>query len=127
MPFARYPKFLGLACVGLLTNGMDWNRLEAAPPGNSNSWTLVWGDEFSGMSIDAAKWGWGQLPWGGNYHNSSYASVIQASDSYALQTSANLGPVADWSAVGIPPVLTNNQFVVRLPASAGATFYCLKR
>jgi hypothetical protein len=63
----------------------------------------------------------------GTYHNSSYASVIQASDSYALQTSANPGPVAAWSAVGIPPVLTNNQFVVRLPPSAGATFYCLKR
>lgn len=46
---------------------------------------------------------------------------------YALQTSANLGPVAAWSAVGITPVLTNNQFVVRLPPSAGAALYCLKR
>lgn len=81
MPLARYPKLLVLACL-LLTNGMGLTRLEAAPPGSSNSWTLVWGDEFSGTSIDAAKWGWGQLPWGGNYHNSSYASVIQASDSY---------------------------------------------
>ena len=67
----------GLLCVCL------WPACgPAAPPGNTNYWTFVWGDEFSGTAIDATKWGWGQLPWGGNYHNSQYASVIQAADSY---------------------------------------------
>ena len=57
-------------------------RATAAPPGNADYWTFVWGDEFSGTAIDATKWSWGQLPWGGNYHNNQYASVIQAADSY---------------------------------------------
>ena len=46
---------------------------------------------------------------------------------YALQTSANPGPIAAWSPVGVTPVLTSNQFVISLPASVGAAFYCLKR
>lgn len=57
-------------------------RLAAAPPGNANGWTLIWGDEFNGTALDSTKWKWGQLPWGGNYHNSQYASVIQPIDSY---------------------------------------------
>jgi beta-glucanase (GH16 family) len=77
-----FARSLILASIGLLANGVVLNRLTAAPPGNSSSWALVWGDEFNGMSLDPSKWSWGQLPWGGNYHNSSYASVVQASDSY---------------------------------------------
>lgn len=52
---------------------------EAAPPAGYH---LVWGDEFSGSSINSAKWSWGGLPWGGNYHNTSYGSYITAEDSY---------------------------------------------
>ena len=52
----------------------------ADPPGKG--WTLVWNDEFNGTNIDAGKWSWGQLPWGGNHHNSGYASTIVAGNSY---------------------------------------------
>ena len=61
--------------------------LRADPPGQG--WTLVWNDEFTGSSLDASKWSWGQLPWGGNHHNSSYASMIVAGNSY-LDGSGNL-------------------------------------
>ena len=55
-----------------------WSSEAAPPPG----YHLIWGDEFSGTNLNSAKWSWGALPWGGNYHNSSYASYITAQDSY---------------------------------------------
>ena len=61
--------------------------LQADPPGRG--WTLVWNDEFTGSSLDASKWSWGQLPWGGNHHNSSYASTVVAGNSY-LDGAGNL-------------------------------------
>jgi len=51
-----------------------------APP--SASWPLVWGDEFTGTSLDAGKWRWGSLPWGGQHHNDDYSSWITPEDSY---------------------------------------------
>ncbi len=30
--------------------------LQAAPPGNPSSWTLVWSDEFNGPTLDLTKW-----------------------------------------------------------------------
>lgn len=57
----------------------------ANPPGAASMHTLIWSDEFNGTNaagLDAAKWGWGQLPWGGTHHNGSYASTIRAVDSY---------------------------------------------
>ncbi len=51
--------------------------------------TLVWSDEFNATGLDSGKWGWGQLPWGGNHHNSSYASTIVAGNSY-LDGAGNL-------------------------------------
>ena len=57
----------------------------ANPPGAASMHTLIWSDEFNGtnaVGLDAAKWSWGQLPWGGNHHNSSYASTIVAGNSY---------------------------------------------
>lgn len=52
----------------------------AAPP--TGSWSLVWSDEFDGTSLNAAKWSWGALPWGGQHHNDEYASWITPEDSY---------------------------------------------
>ena len=57
----------------------------ANPPGAASMHTLIWSDEFNGTNtagLDATKWGWGQLPWGGTHHNGSYASTIRAVDSY---------------------------------------------
>ena len=55
----------------------------ASPPGNANYWTKIWSDEFNATNgLDATKWSWGSLPWGGNHHNSSYASTIVAGNSY---------------------------------------------
>ena len=72
------PPSIGVALVAaaLLSGG----TAVAAPPGSG--WTQVWADEFNGSSIDTTKWGYGQLPWGGNHHNSSYASTIVAANSY---------------------------------------------
>lgn len=53
---------------------------DAAPP--SASWPVVWGDEFNGTSLDASKWKWGSLPWGGRHHTADYASYITPEDSY---------------------------------------------
>ncbi len=62
------------------------NKISAAPPGDINAWTLVWSDEFNGASNAApSSTLWGnpsQLPWGGNHHNASYASVVESADSY---------------------------------------------
>jgi len=55
-----------------------WVVCSAPPPG----YHLIWGDEFNGTSLNSSKWSWGSLPWGGNYHNSSYASYITSEDSY---------------------------------------------
>jgi len=84
-PLSQF-RFSGLlvagAALGLLSGGTG--SAHGAPPG-STGWTLVWSDEFNGSANaapDTSKWGYGQLSWGGNYHNSSYASVVQPSDSY---------------------------------------------
>ncbi len=62
----------------------------ANPPGALSSWTLVWDEEFNQGGIDATKWSWGQLPWGGNHHDSLYASVITPDDSF-LWYDASIG------------------------------------
>ena len=56
--------------------------LRAAPPLGPAAWALMWSDEFDGASLDATRWKWGALPWGGTVHSSSYASAITAADSY---------------------------------------------
>lgn len=53
----------------------------ATPPAGT-SWTLTWSDEFNGTSIDADKWAWGQLPWGGQYQGGAYVSWTTPEDSY---------------------------------------------
>lgn len=57
--------------------------------------TLAFDDEFSGGSIDTAKWNVGVLPFGGyrgstHYHNSQYGSYVQASNSYTQDGVLNL-------------------------------------
>lgn len=60
--------------------------LRAAPPGDPNTWTLVWSDEFNGATNStptSALWGsTSQLPWGGNFAGGSYASAVEAADCY---------------------------------------------
>jgi autotransporter-associated beta strand protein len=57
--------------------------VRAAPPGGSASWPKTFYDEFSGTSIDTAKWGYGTLPWSsGRYHKAEYSSYIMPEDSY---------------------------------------------
>ena len=78
------PHFSSLAagCAVLLASAAV---TRANPPGAASMHTLIWSDEFNGTNaagLDAAKWGWGQLPWGGTHHNSGYASTIVAGNSY---------------------------------------------
>lgn len=68
---------LAVALLGLLAPAAV---VVAAPP--TATWPMTWGDEFSGASLDATKWKWGSLPWGGQHHNDEYASWITAADSF---------------------------------------------
>ena len=78
-------KFWRRAAGGVLFLAIS-AKIFAAPPGDLNSWALVWSDEFNGATNAApSSTLWGnpsQLPWGGNHHNPSYASVVEAADSY---------------------------------------------
>lgn len=68
-PFDRLPA--PILCAAILC---WWLTAAAAPP--SASWQAVWTDEFNSTSLDASKWNWGSLPWGGQHHNDQYASWI---------------------------------------------------
>ena len=86
----------------------------ANPPGALSMHTLVWSDEFNATGLDSAKWSWGQLPWGGTYHNSSYASTIRAVDSY-LDGAGNL-------VLGVRPGPFNDNNGVAHPFSEGMIY-----
>jgi hypothetical protein len=68
--------------LGLMIGCATPTSAIAAPPMGPEVWALMWSDEFDGTALDASRWKWGSLPWGGTVHNSSYASAITAADSY---------------------------------------------
>lgn len=84
---ARNSKRLAfILLLGIASGAVLVSQVAAAPPGNTNCWTLVWGDEFngpSGSTPSSALWGsTSQLPWGGNFAGGSYASAVEAADTY---------------------------------------------